>query len=322
MCTISVVAKEMVKLLDEYTYADYSGKTEGSEDRTSEYARIWDNIIKSSHSKYFWKDKERRFRGVSRAFLDFYEIKSLDDIIGKTDEDMHWHLDDVPYKDDELDVINKGAVVFNARGQCIVNGVVHNIICNKMPLYDKGEIVGLIGSFDDVDQELYRVQKLVNPSRVDNVTRLMNNRFFLEAMVDYAAQYNDAGRNYGIIIIHNSNHKRIVTDYGEKFANKVLREMGEKIIECIGQTAAAARNKEAYFGVIIYIKTREELIELGEKIKAAVLEIHEVDSKSVTLRVSMGVSHRSDEGIKDETMYQVALEEVERIEKEEKHKKG
>ncbi|WP_051197995.1 EAL domain-containing protein [Butyrivibrio sp. MB2005] len=308
--TINTLSREMGEALDNLTYGDAGHDSPELSEKVKEYALIWENIVDNSATMHFWKDKERRFRGVSQSFLDFYEIGSLDEIIGKTDEEMHWHVDDGPYQGDELDVIGKGKFIFNARGQCIVNGVVHNIICNKMPLYDKGEIVGLVGNFADIDQELYRVQKLVNPSKLDNMTRLMNFRSYMDVMSDYAMQYNDAGRNYGVIIIHNMNHKRITADYGEKQAGRVVREIGEKIIECIGQSAAASRIKEAYFSVLTYTDSREKLEELAAKLKKSIEGINEVNGKSVTIKVSMSMKLRTDGGVKDENIYYQALDEL------------
>jgi EAL domain-containing protein (putative c-di-GMP-specific phosphodiesterase class I)/GGDEF domain-containing protein len=305
---ISEISNELAEAMDALCYLNFEHGNSGLDEVTIEYARIWQNLLSSSSMKFFWKDTNRRFRGVSKSFLEFYEIKSLDEIIGKTDEEMHWHVDDGPYQGDELDVIGKGKNVVNARGQCIVNGVVHNIICNKMPLYDKGEIIGLVGTFADVDQEIYRVNKLLNPSKLDNMTRLMNNKFFLNTMVDYAMQYNDAGRNYGYIMLHNANQKRIEETYGSKYGVKVIREIGEKIIEVIGQRAVAARTKEAYFGIIIYIDSKEKLQALTHELKENVESINQVDGKSVTIKCTAACLLRTEEGVKDETIYQMTID--------------
>ena len=312
LCVIGTVAPEIESALDKIAYSEGGFDTNHMDEVTKEYARIWYNLMNYSSIMFFWKDMDRRFRGVSRSFLDFYEIKSRDDIIGKNDEEMHWHVSDGPYKGDELDVLGKGKIVFNAPGQCIVNGVVHNIICNKMPIYERGEIVGLVGSFADVDQELYRVQKLINPSKIDNITRLMNNKNLIDTMLQYADQYNDEGRNYGVIVLRNLYHKRIVSDYGDKYANKVIREIGERIIECIGQTAAAGRAKESYFCILTYINSKDALQEMADKLKKHIEEINNVEGKSVTVKMAVAMRLRTDEGVKDENIYQQALDEVDK----------
>ena len=311
---ISKLADELVESLDNSIYPTFKSGGNMNDETIAEYARLWYSLITSSSYKLFWKDKDRRFKGVSRSFLNFYEIKSLDDILGKNDEEMHWHVDEGPYQGDELDVLHKGTTVFNAPGQCIVNGVVHNIICNKIPVYDKGEIVGLVGSFADVDQEIYRVQKLVNPSKVDTATRLMNNKFFMLTMMDYATQFNEAGKNYAYIVMHNKNHHRIEETYGSKIATAALKEIGEKIIDVISQCAVASRLKEAYFGIIIFIESREKLEELAEQLKAHVEEITSVNGKSVTVRMTTAYHLRTDEGMTDETIYPLTLKEVDDME--------
>ena len=308
--TINSVSDEVSKALDNVAYQSAQVNNERVNEEAFDRARLWETLVQHSSQKLFWKDKNRRFKGVSQSFLDFYEIKSLDDIIGKNDEEMHWHVDDGPYKGDELDVLNKGKVVFNAPGQCIVNGVVHNIICNKMPIYDKGEIVGLVGSFADADQELYRVQKLISPSKMDTVTRLMNNKFFLSTMVDYATQFNESGRNYGLIVLNSSKHNRIKENYGSKFATKVLREIGERIIDVIGQQAVAGRLKEAFFGVIVYTDSKEKLEDLSMQLKEHIEKIHSIGDNNVTIKIEIGCKLRTEEGVTDENIYQMALEQL------------
>ncbi|MCR5557438.1 MAG: EAL domain-containing protein [Butyrivibrio sp.] len=314
LLTISIMSEDLAAALDAVRYPKEALDGGNIEDIIREYAVLWKNVMDFSALKFFWKDKDRRFRGVSKSFLDFYEIKSLDDIIGKNDEEMHWHVDDAPYQGDELDVLHKGKVVFNAEGQCIVNGVVHNIICNKMPIYDKGEIVGLMGSFTDIEQELYRTQKLVSPSKLDSITRLMNNKDFVITMVDYAMQYNDAGKNYGYILMHNPNHHRIEEAFGSKFAAKVLKEIAERIIDVIGQKAVASRTKESYFAIMVYIDSKEKLEELAKKLKEHIDDIHFVDGNSVTIRMTVANRLRTEPGVTDENIHQLVTEEIEKNE--------
>ncbi len=314
LLTLGKIADNITENLDASAYSHFSDTADGTYSLEKEYARIWDNLVNNSSYKLFWKDKDRRFRGVSKAFLEFYEIKSLDDIIGKNDEEMHWHVDDGPYHGDELDVLGHGKVVYNAQGQCIVNGVVHNIICNKMPLYENGQIVGLVGTFEDMDQEVYRVQKLLRPSRIDSVTRLMNSKSFLEVMVDYSMQYNDEGKDYGYIVLHNANHKRLDATYGSRFANKVLKQIGERIIDIIGQSGVAARVKEAYFCVTLYEDSKEKLKDLAMKLKEHIEEVNTIEGNSVTLKITTAYHLRSEEGITDESIHLITINEVDKIE--------
>lgn len=106
-------------------------------------------LLEGSDRNFFWKDSERRFLGANQSFLDYYGFASLSDILGKTDEDMGWHTDADPFRNDELRVLD-GEVVINARGTCLCRGELRDIVASKRPLYSNGAIVGLVGYFDDI----------------------------------------------------------------------------------------------------------------------------------------------------------------------------
>ena len=97
-----------------------------------------------------------------------------------------------------------------------------------MPYYENGEIAGLVGYFEDVDEMLNSVGKKIEFAKIDTVTGLMNARTIVDSMIDYAIQYNNKGHNYGLILLKNKKHGRIEETYGEDFANTVLKTMGER----------------------------------------------------------------------------------------------
>lgn len=111
------------------------------------------SILDSAPAAMFWKDINRRFEGANRAFLDFYSFDSLDAILGKTDEDMGWHPDPDPYRDDERQVIAKGVHTRRVPGECMSHGELRHIVASKSPRYEDGKIVGLVGNFEDVTRE-------------------------------------------------------------------------------------------------------------------------------------------------------------------------
>lgn len=283
---------------------------EGKEESATlvEYANLWDNMIWNSGVKFFWKDAQRRFRGVSQSFLDFYGMQSVDEVIGKTDEDMGWHVDNGPYQGEELDILRNGKKVLALPGQCIVRGVIHNIICYKMPIYGSGKIIGLVGYFVDNSEE--REHNWQKNQQLDNVTGLMSIHSFLDAMIDYAMQFGDNGRNYGVIILKNDKHRRIQETLGEDFAKEVLRGMGEEILQVTGQTCAVARVKESVFSVLTYVEKKQDLEELAKAIVKRLNKITKIDGTAVTLRAEYATRIRTESGITDENIYLKTLEDI------------
>ncbi|MBQ9632915.1 MAG: hypothetical protein IJV04_08410 [Lachnospiraceae bacterium] len=66
---------------------------------------MMDKILDTTQDCVFWKDTQRRFVGVNKAFLSAYGIDSVDKLVGKTDEDMGWHSNPEPFKNDEMEVL-------------------------------------------------------------------------------------------------------------------------------------------------------------------------------------------------------------------------
>jgi EAL domain-containing protein (putative c-di-GMP-specific phosphodiesterase class I)/GGDEF domain-containing protein len=98
----------------------------------------------------FWKDRERRFIGANRNFLEYYGFESLEDILGRSADDLDWGKRNPHYRDDDLRVL-KGDHVRNAHGVTIAaDGSPRSILTAKMPLTSSGRIVGLVGYFEDV----------------------------------------------------------------------------------------------------------------------------------------------------------------------------
>ena len=282
-----------------------------STDRDRDYGRLlWENMLCFASVKFFWKDRERRFLGASQSFLDYFGIKSLEELLGKTDEEMNWHVNDAPYRNDEWNVLRKGEAVSDAPGQCIVNGVIHNIACFKRPIYDGGEIVGLMGYFVDMEDKAAYVRKRTQALKRDGATGLMNARALVESMVDYAMQYHNRGRNYGLILLQNSKHARIIETYDEKYANAVLREMGSRISQLTGHKCLVARTKDSVFAVLSYVREEKDFYELASGIRESLEGINEVEGNPVTMRIRMAVKVRTQDRVTDENIYDSALQEI------------
>lgn len=108
-----------------------------------------DAVLSATETKVFWKDEQRRFLGANRAFIDYYGFGSVKDLIGNTDEDMGWHSDPGPFKSDEERVL-EGECIHDAHGFCMAHGQERAIVASKMPVYQGGHIVGLLGYFSDI----------------------------------------------------------------------------------------------------------------------------------------------------------------------------
>lgn len=148
---------------------------------------LLEKILDTTQTNIFWKDNQRRFLGANKAFLQYYGFNSLDDILGKTDEDMGWHNDPGPFKNDEKRVIEYGESTHRVHGRCVIRGQECDIVASKSPLYIDGEIAGLVGSFEDVSAE-YRQQAQIQKLNSALETALKNEEKANKAKSEFMAR--------------------------------------------------------------------------------------------------------------------------------------
>lgn len=250
---------------------------------------LWSNLIRSKLFRIFWKDRERRFLGVSQGFLDFYDFSSAEELIGKNDEEMGWHVHPDLYMNDEYKVIHEGVSFHNVSGHCISHGENKEILASKTPLYDvNGEITGLLGYFIVKDSPGIGDQQGRESSRRDHLTGLLNSRGISENAEAFHDEYYLRGTDFVRIHIGINDFDTINAQYGFDFGDKVLNEFGHALKKGFGLRSAVGRYAGRKFTVLQQVGNREEAHKLREKLKAIGDSLREIDGKPITLYLSVG----------------------------------
>lgn len=121
------------------------------------------DLINQLPAAIFWKDINSVFLGCNQYFADLAQLPSPQDIIGKTDYDMPWgkHEGDL-YRRDDQEVMNAKQPKLNIEeSQTLASGRVITLLTNKIPLFFKGEVVGILGIFNDITERKLIEEKLI-----------------------------------------------------------------------------------------------------------------------------------------------------------------
>ena len=270
-----------------------SGGQPENADETFAPASLWRNFALNSALKFFWKDRDRRFKGASRSFLDFYGFQSLNDILGKTDEDMNWHIHADSYQNDEWSVIREGVSTHNVPGSCIIRGENQKIVASKMPLYNKnGQIKGLLGYFFQVDE--FPGAKQENQVRLDTLTGLLNARGLAEELYAYQDEYDLRKIDFARIHVSVKDFHLTNQKFGYDFGDSVIRSVANTIMRCCGATSSVARFDGSNFVILTQFHKQSDLDKLVSRLRDAPSEIHVVDGVPFSPYLSIGVSVYSD----------------------------
>ncbi len=250
---------------------------------------LWMNLIHSNLLRIFWKDRNRRFLGASKAFLDYYGFESLNDIIGKNDEELGWHVHPDQYMNDEFEVLHEGNTKHNIPGRCISNGENKDILASKAPLYDaNGEIRGLLGYF--IDRELLTVNDLrgTETDRRDMITGLLNARGIAEEAVVFRDEFYLRGTDFLRVHISIDNFDSINEQYGYVFGDQVITSFGRAFKRAFGRTSAIGRYAGHKYVILHQIRELGVLENIPNEIRRIGRSLKEVNHTPVTLYLSIG----------------------------------
>ncbi|MGN0955307.1 EAL domain-containing protein [Dialister sp.] len=275
--------------------------------------RVLEAMEKSEDIKFFWKDEKRRFLGASRAFLSCYDIREEGDLVGKTDEDMGWHVNNEPFRDTEEKILQEGFISRKEKGECIIRGRIHRIEASKRPVYDGNRICGLVGYFADREDD--STEKLDEKLGItDRETGLLGYRGMLMNGLSYYDNYRMHGEDYIGIALHIPAFEENVRLYGASFQKELL----DRLISII-LTFCPYKETLAYLGsgrFLILIKyaasyrVRSRLLDMSN----AIHRIHEIQGRPVTLYLQYAMAYGSEAGSPDAFFHMLSsrLEEAEK----------
>ena len=121
---------------------------------------VMDNIPQS----IFWKDKKCVYLGCNKNFAKEAGIKSVADIIGKTDYDLAWRKEETEFyrKCDKRVMDTNKAEYHIIEPQLQADGKQAWLDTNKIPLCDtEGKVIGILGTYEDITERRMMEYKLL-----------------------------------------------------------------------------------------------------------------------------------------------------------------
>ena len=274
--------------------AEETEKAGASQGMAVEATDLWRNFWYNSDTGFFWKDKNRRFIGANKKFLDYFDFDSADIIVGKTDEDMGWHVDSVPYRIDEERVLGVGDQTYLVPGSVVRKGEIRSILASKFPIFKNGEIVGLMGYFLDMEEMELKTTELKDLSLYDHASGTLNFLGLMESMLKFQDAYALDNKDFALIILDISHFHIFRKDYGYEFCEHLLKEVAMRIRKISGDRYISGRVGGDHFVVIGQFEDDDSINKLIDRIKNEAETITEVDKISVTVYLYSGYSRYSE----------------------------
>ncbi|MCR9192518.1 MAG: ATP-binding protein [Gammaproteobacteria bacterium] len=125
-----------------------------------------DIIMKYAPGLFYWKDLNSIYQGCNEEFAKLSGLKSRDDVVGKSDYDLHWENRAKEYIEIDQMVMHSGKADFN-REEKVTHSkkTTMTALTNKVPLRNKeGQVIGVLGITTDITHQK-EVERELNLSK-------------------------------------------------------------------------------------------------------------------------------------------------------------
>jgi diguanylate cyclase (GGDEF)-like protein len=149
------------------------------------------------------------------------------------------------------------------------------------------ELIELKNSYNAVVQEINRQKaKLLEMSNTDRLTGIHNRRYFDEALLNTWQRLQRHSDGMALVLCDIDYFKRFNDHYGHIAGDEALRLVAQALANCARRAdELAARYGGEEFILIAYVRNRDELLKLQQRIKQVIEQLH----------ISHGFSDASDD---------------------------
>lgn len=260
-----------------------------------------DNVIDTSMDLIWFKGRYGEHWRVNDAFCK---------IVGKTKEDIRgkqhyyiWGLTPESYREGQYVCLETEQDVREAGKTCSYRehvkgpeGIVE-LLTLKTPLYDKGEFIGTVGVAKDITKELEYYNKMMLQANTDELTGLMNRRYFYSIMKEIMSEH-----SMSLLYLDLDFFKALNDRYGHQvgddalkcFAGLLKKNFDDGIITRLGGDEFAVALRGNF--------TRQEFTELLTSFMTDVRERFYSSEFFSGLSVSIGAVENAPAGISVDTL--------------------
>ncbi len=223
----------------------------------------------------FWKNKNRKFVGANKYFLDYYGFHSFADIAGLNDEEVGWHINPNAFKNDEEDVIRFGISINGKVGNCLRKGDNRTIIAFKRPLYINGEIEGLVGCFFDVTDliDILPKFKMENRSRKRDDLPILNAQEYGDTLSLYIREYERYNHDFIMLMIEIDGYADFIKKNGIDGFDPIDDKLSKLLINISGVDSVVARTEGNTYVVLHQFSDMDEVSNLSRKVGQGVATV-------------------------------------------------
>jgi diguanylate cyclase (GGDEF)-like protein/PAS domain S-box-containing protein len=160
------------------------------------------------------------------------------------------------------------------------------------PVRDQeGAITGAVAAFHDVTAARARSLEVSHQAQHDSLTDLPNRILFNDRLVQAISLVERQGKQLALMFVDLDHFKKINDSLGHGVGDKLLMSVAKRLVSCVRRTDTVSRLGGDEFVVLLsQVEHEEDAAFIARKILRTLTVPHIIDSKSLDVSVSVGVS--------------------------------
>ena len=193
-------------------FVRYTQKFQKKQHELQRHQNILAQILDSIPQSIFWKDTNSIYLGCNNVFARAAGLEKKENIVGKTDYELPWHLEAEQYRADDREVITtKHPKEHIIETITYADGSQLWIDTTKIPFYDEsGKISGMLGVYTDItDRQITENALRLSEERFRNIVESSPTAMYFYTL-DMAGQLILVGANPASDRIIGINHETLM----------------------------------------------------------------------------------------------------------------
>ena len=238
-------------------------------------ASIWHVLMDDLGIEFFWKDRQHRFRGASRAFLQGRGVKDVTEILGKTDDDLGWLLHTTHAQETEEKVMQTGEPQLDVQEYLSIGHRIQEIRTFEYPIRESGQVVGVFIRINSLEDAPERRKQDLSLGLIDEETGLLSYSGMLMDGLQYADEYRLHGDDYTALLLDVPEYDAIGMKYGKGFRQHLLQKIVALLQQHLPAACSIARIGSCCF--LILSKTQQDA-SIQQALLQLVQEVHDIEA--------------------------------------------
>ncbi len=263
--------------------------------RKDQETRLIDTMLKVSPDPVAIFDPDGRHLFLNKAMADLINVP-LRDIIGKTPLELGLDLAKELH-DAITTTLTTGQTHRSEFHHCLPSGRELSFDCHFVPVFnDQNEVEAVVTTSRDITERKQTEYQAWRNANFDALTGLPNRRLFLDRLGQNLLEAQRKDSSFALLFIDLDRFKQANDQLGHESGDRLLAQVAERISNKVRAMDTVARLGGDEFTLILKETGREGAKEVAEALLVSLEQAFDVDSHSVNISGSIGLTVFPDDG--------------------------